>query len=99
MALDTTLLNTQHYKVRIKGKVEQSMESAVTIEKGTFELPSTTVANFTITLLINFLIGQFKILKILRMLQSKNQSGPKVYLCNFVFWSSGIEVLFFVKNI
>ena len=24
--LDTTLLNTQHYKVRIKGKVEQSRE-------------------------------------------------------------------------
>ena len=24
MALDTSLLNTQHYKVRIKGKVEQS---------------------------------------------------------------------------
>ena len=26
MALDATLLNTQHYKVRIKGKVEQSRE-------------------------------------------------------------------------
>ena len=26
MALDTSLLNTQHYKVRIKGKVEQSKE-------------------------------------------------------------------------
>ena len=24
--VDATLLNTQHYKVRIKGKVEQSME-------------------------------------------------------------------------
>ena len=24
MVLDATLLNTQHYKVRIKGKVEQS---------------------------------------------------------------------------
>ena len=24
MVLDTTLLNTQHYKVRFKGKVEQS---------------------------------------------------------------------------
>ena len=28
MVLDTTLLNTQHYKVRIKGKVEQSRESS-----------------------------------------------------------------------
>ena len=26
MVLDTTLLNTQHYKVRFKGKVEQSRE-------------------------------------------------------------------------
>ena len=26
MVLDTYLLNTQHYKVRIKGKVEQSRE-------------------------------------------------------------------------
>ena len=26
MELDTTLLNTQHYKVQFKGKVEQSME-------------------------------------------------------------------------
>ena len=46
MVLDTSLLNTQHYKVRIKGKVEQSRErssaplylSVVAIEKG---------ANFT----------------------------------------------------
>ena len=27
MILDVTLLNTQHYKVRIKGKVEHSRES------------------------------------------------------------------------
>ena len=26
MVLNTTLLNTQHYKVRIKGKVDQSRE-------------------------------------------------------------------------
>ena len=28
MILDTALLNTQHYKVRIKGKVEQSKKSS-----------------------------------------------------------------------
>ena len=28
MILDTSLLNTQHYKVRIEGKVEQSRESS-----------------------------------------------------------------------
>ena len=55
MVLDASLLNTQHYKVRIKGKVEQSREGVapsptlgvVAIEKGAFGLPSTMVANFT----------------------------------------------------
>ena len=56
MVLDTTLLNTQHYKVRFKGKVEQSWEwssalpytfGVVAIEKGAFWSPSTMVANFT----------------------------------------------------
>ena len=28
MVLDTSLLNTQQYKVRIKGKMEQSMEKS-----------------------------------------------------------------------
>ena len=60
MELDTTLLNTQHYKVRFKGKVEQSREwssapplhlSVVAIEKGAFGSPSTMVANFTYLLL------------------------------------------------
>ena len=53
MVLDPSLLNTQQYKVCIKGKVEQSRSSAlpihigiVAIEKGTFQLPSTTVANY-----------------------------------------------------
>ena len=43
MVLDTTLLNTQHYKVRFKGKVKQSWEYTlvVAIEKGAFGSPST----------------------------------------------------------
>ena len=53
MVLDTSLLNTQQYKVCIKGKVEQSRERSsvplhlgvVAIEKGAFWLPLTTVAN------------------------------------------------------
>ena len=56
MVLDASLLNTQHYKVQIKGKVEQSRErvapslhlGVVAIEKGAFGLPSTMVANFTL---------------------------------------------------
>ena len=56
MVLDASILNTQHYKVRIKGKVEQSRERSsasslhlgvVAIEKGAFGSPSTMVANFT----------------------------------------------------
>ena len=31
MVLDASWLNTQHYKVRIKGKVEQSRESSRTL--------------------------------------------------------------------
>ena len=56
MVLDTSLLNAQQYKVRIKGKVEQSRERIsalpyitvfVAIEKGAFWSLSTMVANFT----------------------------------------------------
>ena len=52
MELNTSLLNTQQYKVRIEVKVEQYREnsssfSVLAIEKGAFWLPLTTVANFT----------------------------------------------------
>ena len=64
MVLDATLFNTQHYNVRIKGKVEQSRERSsapplhfgvVAIEKGVFGSSSTTVANFTLLDRICFL--------------------------------------------
>ena len=46
MVLDTSLLNTQQYKVCIKGKEKRPPLhlSVVAIEKGAFESPSTTVA-------------------------------------------------------
>ena len=55
MVLDAALLSTQDFKVRIKSKVEQSVNgvapsstpSVVAIEKGAFGSPSTKVANFT----------------------------------------------------
>ena len=51
MVLDASLLNTQHYKLRIKGKVEKSRERSsagvVAIEKGAFRSSSTMVTNFT----------------------------------------------------
>ena len=54
MVLDGCLLNTQHYKVRIKSKVEKSRKEwcpplhlgVVAIEKEAFWSPSTMVANF-----------------------------------------------------
>ncbi len=48
MVLNATLLNTKHFKIRIKGKVEQSKERSsallytYAIEKGAFWSPSTT---------------------------------------------------------
>ena len=56
MVLDTSLRYTQQYNVRIEDKVEQPWErscalpiylSVVAIEKGSFWLPSTKVANLT----------------------------------------------------
>ena len=65
MELDTTLLNTQHYKVRFKGKVEQSWEwssaplhlGVVAIEKGAFGSPSTIVANFNLLMYMDVYIA------------------------------------------
>ena len=59
MVLASALLNTQYYKVKIKGKVEQSREwssvlplhSVVEIEKGAFGSPSTMVANLLLVIL------------------------------------------------
>ena len=56
MVLDAALLNTKHYKVRIKGKVGQSTERSsalhlgvVALEKGAFESSSTKVVNLLIS--------------------------------------------------
>ena len=55
MVIDTSLLNTQQYKVRIKSKWNNPGKGVapplylcvVAIEKRAFWSPSTTVANFT----------------------------------------------------
>ena len=71
MVLDAAFLNTQHYKVRIKSKVEQTREwsstlpqhlGVVAIEKRAFGLPSTMVANFT------YIVYKYYFLKKLRKL-------------------------------
>ena len=60
MVLDATLLNTQHYKVRIKGKVVKSRErSSALLKRGAFGSPLTKVANFTY-LLYYFISEQFE---------------------------------------
>ena len=52
MVIDATLLNPQHYKVRIKRKEKQSRKwphlSVVAIRKRAFGSPLTMVANFTL---------------------------------------------------
>ena len=57
MGLDAALLNVEHYRIMIKGKV-QGMEEhplphlgVVAIEKGAFGLPPTETTNFTFILL------------------------------------------------
>ena len=68
MVLDVSLLNTQNYRERIKGKMGQFWEMSsvlhlhlgvVAIEKWAFGSPSTTVTNFTYSKfnIINRLIG------------------------------------------
>ena len=50
MVVDTTLRNTHHYVVKIKGKVIQRPTlhlSVIAIKKGAFGSPPTKVANFT----------------------------------------------------
>ena len=66
--LDDALLSTQHYKVRIKGKVKQSLEwssalfphpDVVAIEKGAFGSRSTKVTNSYIYIYIYIYIYTF----------------------------------------
>ena len=61
MVLDTSLLNTQQYKVCMKGKVEQSRGKewrpplhlgVVAIEKGAFWSPLITVTNYSCLIII-----------------------------------------------
>ena len=64
------LLNTQHYYVFIKGKVEQGKEShsswqlgVVGIKKGAFESPSTTVGQVYLYMCYATCTGFLKLLK------------------------------------
>ena len=69
MVLDTSLFNTYHYKVRIKGngliqgKVKQPLLhlGVVAIEKGAFGPPSTT----TVFVILTTYVYIYQILKVL----------------------------------
>ena len=50
MFLDASLLNTQHYKVKIKDKWSNPGKGVVAIEKGAFGLPLTTVNIYKVLL-------------------------------------------------
>ena len=67
IGLDASLLNTQHYEVQIKGKVELSRERSSTLSdsyrKGSFGSLSTKVVNFTIKDSSNFGINKLKSVK------------------------------------
>ena len=81
MVLNTSLLNTEQYKVCIKGKVEQSWERScgvVAIEKGAFWSPSTTVIIFTLLQvdLSKMFLSNIKNYKVWRFLW---------YVTNFMF--------------
>ena len=77
--LNASLLNTQHYMVWIKGKVEQSREwsctllytCVVAIEKEAFGSPSTKVPNLTYFLL-NYILT--------RQLTTNNQHHKKLII-------------------
>ena len=65
MVLDASLLNTQHYKVRIKGKVEQSREGVAPSPTPwcSSYWKGTTVANFTLLYSCSALINKYLITK------------------------------------
>ena len=75
IVLDASLLNTQHYKVWIEGKVEQSREiSVVAIEKGAFW--SITVTNL-IFMFRNILHPIFSCCRMESNLQSTTSEDTK----------------------
>ena len=110
MVLDTSLLKTKQYEVRIKGKVEQSREKSsaplhlgiVAIGKGVFWSPSITVAGFTILFITtksdicwNHVRNNNWILSV--VLKNTTKWNKILYLPNlFTYISLGLCTLFFL---
>ena len=98
MVLDTSLLNTQQYKVRIKGKVEQSRERSspplhlgvVAIEKGAFGSPSTTVVNFIYAFNVYIVIVS-RVSKLKQLVYCVLISNVKCRYVNNIFASSEVR--------
>ena len=90
IVLDATLLDTRYYKVRIKGKVNESREwsnsplhpDVVAIKKGAFGSPSTKIASFMI------FVGSFWVIffsHIDCILQRKGAVPQSAIFC-FSYW-------------
>ena len=74
IVLDNSLLNTQHYKVHIKGKALQYWESSTALPY-TFGSPSTTVTNFT--LLMTIYIWSHKLSRKYKLDMLSNAGGER----------------------
>ena len=95
MVLDTSLLNTQQFKVWIKGKVEQSRERSLALpslgcssyRKGALGSPSTTVTKFTFTFYFIIIVNIFSIsasdtiIIINTIFSDSNEKEPNISPC------------------
>ena len=86
--LDTSLLNTQHYKVRIKSKEEQSRETnsalgVVAFEKGACWSSSTMVSNFTFNFNIKLKYSDFA-------------SATSIYLSIYLILSLSLSIYIYI---
>ena len=68
MVLDASLLNTQHYKVRIKGKVEPSREGVA--PSPTSRCSSYRKGSLRVTMVTNFLLGNSLLKKVCHIVHS-----------------------------
>ena len=110
MVLDSALLNTLQYKVRIKDKVEQSRERSsaplhlgvIAIEKGAFGAPSTTVANITYLLVSDrntwnrAVVSKLFVLDILDIIEPTTQKWKYWMKSQYLRWISNFQ--YFKRN-
>ena len=92
MVLDASLLNTQHYKVRIKGKVKQSKEIELcpspttwcsSYWKGSLQLWSPTLLICTFVYIYIYIYIYLKFIQWIKwILQLEFGKGSTIYICS-----------------